>query len=158
MISETLKDRFNQEVQRRKFYPYDAAKFCGLGPGVVIDCMNCGKVPCARRLAIICIAFELSADYLLGLSDENKPLNPQCTFENVYTYSKVFLSRIRTIFGTREELAKFCKHIKIKASNMYRPYNYGCFPTIETSVKMAIYAGVSIDWLLGLSDKGGPEE
>lgn len=158
MISETLKDRFKQEVQRRGFYPYDAAKFCGLGSGVVIDCMNRGKVPCARRLAIICVAFDLSADYLLGLSDENKPLNPQCTFENVYTYGEVFIRRIRTIFKTRKELWAFCKQIGISGNSMYRPYSYGSFPTIETCVKMATYAGVSLDWLLGLSDKGGPEE
>lgn len=158
MISETLKDRFKREVQRRGFYPYDAAKFCGLGPGVVIDCMNRGKVPCARRLAIICVAFDLSADYLLGLSDENKLLNPQCTFESVCSYCGVFHSRIKTIFKTSEELKAFCKHVGIKECLLYRSYSYGSFPTIETCVMMADYAGVSLDWLLGLSDKGGPTD
>lgn len=158
MISETLKNRFSAEVERRGLYPYEAAAFSGLSPGVILDCMRFGEPPCTRKMAILCIKFDLSADYLMGLSDENKPLNPQCTFENVYTYGEVFLSRIRTIFKTREELSKFCKHIEIKASNMYRPYNYGGFPTIETCVKMAVYAGVSLDWLLGLSDNGGPEE
>lgn len=158
MISETLKDRFKQEVKRRGFYPYDAAKFCGLGPGVVIDCMNRGKAPSARRLAVICVAFGLSADYLLGLSDENKPINPQCAFESVYSYSDVFHERIKTILKTREELKAFCKHVGIKECLLSRSYSYGTFPTTETCVKMAVYAGVSLDWLIGLSDKGGPEE
>ena len=158
MIFETLKSRFKQEMQRRGFYPYDAAKFCGLGHGVVIDCMNRGKAPCARRLAIICVAFDLSADYLLGLSDENKPLNPQCTFESVCSYCGVFHGRIKTIFKTREELKVFCKHVGVKECLLSRSYSYGSFPTIETCVKLAVYAGVSLDWLLGLSDKGGPEE
>lgn len=158
MISETLKSRFKREVQQRGFHPYDAAKFCGLGAGVVIDCMNRGKVPCARRLAIICVAFDLSADYLLGLSDENKPIDPQCTFKSVYSYSDVFHKRIKAVLKTYKDLKAFCEHIGIKEHLLYRSYSYGTFPTIETCIRMAIYAGVSLDWLLGLSDKGGPEE
>ena len=158
MISETLKSRFKQEVQQRGFYPYDAAKLCGLAPGPILDCMNHGKPPGARKMAIICVAFDLSADYLFGLSDENKPLNPQCTFESVYSYSGVFHKRIKAVLKTYKELKAFCEHIGIKEHLLYRPYSYGRFPTTEICVKLAVYAGVSLDWLLGLSDKGGPEE
>lgn len=158
MISETLKSRFKQEVQQRGFYPYDAAKFCGLAPGPILDCMNHGKPPGARKMAIICVAFDLSADYLFGLSDENKPLNPQCTFESVYSYSDVFYSRIKTVLKTYKELRDFCEHVGLKENRLYRSYSYGMFPTTEICVKLAVYAWVSLDWLLGLSDKGGPDE
>lgn len=158
MISETLKNRFSEEVKRRGFYPYEAAAFSGLSPGVILDCMRFGEPPCTRKMAILCIKFNLSADYLMGLSDENKPLNPVCDFGGYYDYCDTFKERFNKVFKTKKELNEFCEKIGRKASNFYRNRKYGSFPPFEVCCEIAVHKNVSMDWLFCLSEEGGPEK
>ena len=52
----------------------DLAKLLGVKPNQIVEMENGRKTTTFEKLTIICQHYNISADYLLGLTDEPRPL------------------------------------------------------------------------------------
>lgn len=105
-----------------------------------------GSIPTIDVAVRICNFFNCSLDYLCGLSDERK-----CS-KKEYDLSK-FLPRYQEVLKENKITHwKFCKENDISESCI-RHWKYGQIPKLETVIKIAEKLSVSIDYLVGRSDK-----
>ena len=63
-------DRLNKELQAQKISMYRLAKDCKLSKQTVCNWCSGISEPKAEQIATICKYLDVSADYLLGLSNE----------------------------------------------------------------------------------------
>lgn len=158
MKSEILGKRFKAEMERRGLNLYEAAAFCGVNIPQVSNCMCGGPVPFPRLFRLICSAFNLSADYLLGLSDENKDVYNDLKHQTENERHKQFKERIRKAVSYYGRFVEISEKYGFTKGCVMKPYATGIYPRIDICYAVAKETGVSLDWLLGLSDKGGPKE
>lgn len=158
MKSEILGKRFKAEMDRRGLNLYEASALCGVNIPQVSNCMCGGPVPFPRLFRLICSAFNLSADYLLGLSDENKDVCGDLKYQTEQERHKQFKERIHKAVPYLGKFTEIAEKYGFTRGCITKPYAVGIYPRIDICYAVAKETGVSLDWLLGLSDKGGLEE
>ena len=159
MKSDLFVKRFREEMENRGMKTvYDVAPHCrGVSMCIIGDCMFGGKLPSAKKLAVICSSLGLSADYLLGFTDENKQPMLQNDFESK-EYASLVQKRALALAPFYSRISGVCREAGVSRSDFLRLRCSGLFPTLEKCIKIAKYYGVGMDWLLCLSEEGGPEE
>lgn len=151
-----LTDRLESVMNEQGLNVVTTAEKAKVAPEPIGKALMSGKVPTARKLINICAAMNVSAEYLLGLTDENKgapngkilPLN-----ESTDWYKQ------RVLIATRKESNKIvAAKTGLKFWDVRDIFSKNNFMPVDKMLKICKAYDVSLDWLLGLSDDGGPEE
>ena len=111
---------------------------------------NYGIVPKTPTLIKIADYFNVSIEYLMGLTDDEhfiKSDSPKTFFER--------LDKLRNEKGKITNNA-LSKDVHIHRNNIRQWYKIQCLPLIDDVIILADYFGVSIDYLLGRSDDRTP--
>lgn len=151
-INYSLYKRFNQIVSEKdKRKCREIAHAAGVCVGVVQG-MNMGRIPRAIKLASVCGAIGVSADYLLGLKEENSTVTKMGDYER----QKLFARRLEGLTGgTTKEIGKAEKDCGVYAGAIRGYIDRTLEPNIPNVLKIAQHYNVPLDWLLGLSEEGG---
>jgi transcriptional regulator with XRE-family HTH domain len=75
-------------------------------------------------------------------------------------YAELFQARMKALCvaltGSDDSPADLAAELRLKERNIQRYMSGKTQPLLREAVKVATRAGVSLDWLAGLSDDGGP--
>lgn len=67
---ETIKTRIKEEIKNSGLTTVEIAKRVGISPEMVTQYVTTKKLPKLDTFARLCKELDVSADYILGLSDE----------------------------------------------------------------------------------------
>ncbi|CDE72934.1 predicted transcriptional regulators [Acidaminococcus sp. CAG:917] len=67
---ETIKTRLKEEIKNSGLTTVEIAKRVGISPEMVTQYVTTKKLPKLDTFARLCKELDVSADYILGLSDE----------------------------------------------------------------------------------------
>ena len=67
---ETIKTRLKEEIKNSGLTTVEIAKRVGISPEMVTQYVTTKKLPKLDTCARLCKELDVSADYILGLSDE----------------------------------------------------------------------------------------
>ena len=67
---ETIKTRLKEEIKNSGLTTVEIAKRVGISPEIVTQYVTTKKLPKLDTFARLCKELDVSADYILGLSDE----------------------------------------------------------------------------------------
>ena len=67
---ETIKSRLKEEIKNSGLTTVEIAKRVGISPEMVTQYVTTKKLPKLDTFARLCKELDVSADYILGLSDE----------------------------------------------------------------------------------------
>ncbi len=106
--------------------------------------LNGKNNPSLLNLLKICEYFDVSLDYITARSDK------------MTTLSRNKLNFIARLYQLMKEFQiskyKLAKHLQFNYANFYK-WDNGAMPSLENLIKLADYFCVSIDYLVGISDK-----
>ena len=68
-LDALIKERLREELKNSKLSTYEIARRVGVSPEMITQYVTTKKLPKLDTFARLCKALDLSADYLLGLSD-----------------------------------------------------------------------------------------
>lgn len=111
---------------------------------------NYGIVPKTPTLIKIADYFNISIEYLMGITDNEhfeKAQNP-----------KTFLERLSELRAEKKKKANYAlsQDVHIHRNNIRQWYKIQCLPLIDDLIILADYFNVSIDYLLGRTDDRTP--
>ena len=66
--------RLKEQRKRRKETQQELAEFLGVKPNQIGEMENGRKASTFAKLALLCEHYNITADYLLGLTDQPRPL------------------------------------------------------------------------------------
>ncbi len=69
MMSEMIKERLREELRASGLTTVEIARRVGVSPEMITQYMTTKKLPKLDTFARLCKELELSADYILGLTD-----------------------------------------------------------------------------------------
>ena len=72
-FSRRLREVRNKAGERQA----DVAELLGVKPNQIVEMENARKTTTFEKLYKLCEHYNVSADYLLGLTDEARPLDPE---------------------------------------------------------------------------------
>ncbi len=107
---------------------------------------NYGIVPRTPALITIADYFNVSVEYLMGVSDDeyfSKSRNPKKFTERLEELMAE--NKIKTIYRLSQD-------VLIHRNNVRQWYTADCLPLFEDLRAMAVYFEVSVDYLLGRTD------
>lgn len=77
--------------------------------------------------------------------------------QNNVSTAQIFSDRLATLRGSRSKRS-FCKVIGVESPQTYQHYERGRVPDADTLSAIASRCNVSVDWLLGRTETGGPSK
>ena len=122
------------------------AKAIGIEPTTFSNVYNYGIIPKTPTLIKIADYFNVSIEYLMGLTDND-----------YFEKSKggiVFWERLEELRKEKEisTVYKLSQEILIHKNNIAQWYKIKCLPLIDDLLIIAKYFNVSVDYLLGRTD------
>lgn len=144
-ISSTFQSRLNDLVNETPYKKSELPKRIGIAKDILIKALNIGLLPSTKSLVVIADFFNVSLDYLLGLTDDDyfeKALQAktfQQRLDELKRLKKVTYCKIATELGFSRSLF-----------NTWKKYNY--IPSLEIAFSLSDYFDVSLDYLLGRTD------
>lgn len=124
------------------------AKSVKIQDSLLYKYINENSLPTVNNIVKLANFFNCSINYLTGLSD-----NPaQYKFSDTYDKELFFERYCELLKNNNLSHYAFCKTINISKSNYFN-WKKGGIPYLDTLYKIAEYFGVSIDYLIGRSNK-----
>lgn len=144
-----FQERLQELLEDNEINRSTLAKIVGVEPTTINGYFNKGYYPRMDILIKIASHFKCSLDYLLGLSDDKKIIY-ELSLDN---YCVNFISNmVNVVKDSRISISKNMKELKMSEYNYYRWKN-GRFPKTVNIISFAKHYDVSIDYLVGRSDK-----
>lgn len=111
--SSTFAVRLRELAAERKLTQKELAELTNLSRQTISVYMSGNNIPDARGIIALCKALEVSADYLLGLTESRTKIDldiKQISIADLYSFWNIFLS----IDGNDWDLQDDCLSLKIK--------------------------------------------
>lgn len=142
--------RFNKYLNESGVKLYELSRRADTSVSV-LSSMKTGYIPSTRQLIGVCSAAGLSADYLLGLRDDNAPVRRNVAIHKLY---KMVSENMKKLVAENSgsptlESEKCGISSGLIANYIERKH----LPTTEIALKITNHYNVSLDWLLGLSEE-----
>ena len=137
-----FQERLNELLLENNLNRLQFANKIGVASTTINDYFNYGYYPSINFAKKMANYFNVSLDYLFGLTDEihNNDKNNNTFIENFTTLLK----------ENHLSIAKAMKELKMSEYNYYR-WKAGLFPKTASLIEIAKYFNVSIDYLVGRS-------
>lgn len=115
-----------------------------------ISAMKRGYLVDAVSFGCICDTAGLSADYLIGMKEENSPVAKM----DARKRKRVIAERVKILVEKdAEKITTICENCGLYAGCLTKYINGSVKPRVESLLNIAAYYNVSLDWLLGLSEE-----
>lgn len=145
-ISATFQKRLNDYIAEQDCKKSELPALIGINKDVFIRAANLGILPSTRSIQKIADYFDASFDYLIGLTDKDifiksaSPVSFGQRLDELKHEKKVTFGKIATALGFSRSLF-----------NSWTKNNY--LPTVEIAFSLSQYFNVTIDFLLGRSER-----
>ena len=106
-------------------------------------------IPKDENLMLLCACLDVSADYLIGLTDDPKPHGRNGKYGYIVERIRFLMERYHMTQNG------FCKRIGTSKSSAYLWLTRKKGISLYSVTKIAEAFGVRADWLIGLSDDMG---
>ena len=143
----------------------DAARALGIHSNAIHSWLSCSTLPWASGLICLRNNFLTSVDYILLLSDDPTcpPDRPGAEIPQIQSlrslpesHKKIVSARIRTLAECAGGVLSFSEAIGSEYPVVRSWIIRNCCPNSLSIIKICRVSHVSADWLLGLTDEGGP--
>ena len=140
-VSPVFQERLTKAFLGDERSKVEIAKDIGISKDVLIRALRVGLIPSTRSMVKIADYLEESVDYLLGFSDVS---SQKKTIEGIPFYERLdeLKNRANTKYGT------IASSIGIYRSQFNSWKNKNIIPSLEICYQLALYFGVSLDYLL----------
>lgn len=143
-FSQIFKELYKEKVDNVK----QLSKILDISDSLLYKYENGICQPTIDNLVIIANYLDCSINYLVGLDDSPK----KTTYNKSYNPS-LFIKRYQQLLDDADKSNySISKKLQITESS-YNSWKKGSIPYLDTLIKIADYFGVSIDYLIGRSDK-----
>ncbi|MDE7191059.1 MAG: helix-turn-helix domain-containing protein [Clostridia bacterium] len=149
-----MKEKFTSNIRKlRKEFNVSQpqlAKEIGYGKSVISSWEIGSQIPSAKAIIILSRYFQVSADYVLQVTDDNTMLHRADDFFADLTIFNKRLKEMRTSKNLSQD--QLAQKTNLTQTSINHWENGKCQPNANAIVALARYFGVTTDYLLGETD------
>lgn len=144
-ILSKLSERLKELLDEEGINVADLGRRIKLEPSVISKFLRAERLPSATTLVKIADFFQVTADYLLGLTD----FLDVCEFKVRPPFCERLNFLLRTFKVTKYRLEKEARFAELTVNRWQKGI---CEPSADSLVRLAEYFNCSVDYILGRED------